>query len=194
VARALAAEPPLLLMDEPFGAVDPIVRQHLQDELLRLHRQLGTTILLVTHDLDEAIKLGDRVAVMQQGRLVQYARPAELLSRPANEFVARFLGADRELKLLGLLTVADVPLEAAEALHAGAPRVGLGATLREALPALLAAPLGAGVVVDANGYEVGAISVEAVGRVLRALVAGDGTGGRMPAGLSVGDLARRGSG
>jgi osmoprotectant transport system ATP-binding protein len=112
VARALAVEPPLLLMDEPFGAVDPIVRQHLQDEFLQLQRRLGTTILLVTHDVDEAIKLGDRLAVMQRGgRLVQYASPAEILANPVDDFVARFVGADRVLKLLGLLTIARVHLD-----------------------------------------------------------------------------------
>jgi osmoprotectant transport system ATP-binding protein len=116
VARAMAAEPPVMLMDEPFGAVDPIVRERLQNEFLRLHRQLGTTVLLVTHDIDEAIKMGDRVAVMQQGgHLAQYAPPAELLARPANEFVARFVGADRGLKRLALIRVADVRTRAAPA-------------------------------------------------------------------------------
>ncbi|HLH25810.1 MAG TPA: ABC transporter ATP-binding protein [Chloroflexota bacterium] len=111
VARAMAAEPPVMLMDEPFGAVDPIVRERLQDELLHLHRTLGTTILFVTHDVDEAIKLGDRVAVMQEGgHLAQYAPPLELLAQPANEFVARFVGADRGLKRLALVAVADAPL------------------------------------------------------------------------------------
>jgi osmoprotectant transport system ATP-binding protein len=96
VARAMAAEPPVMLMDEPFGAVDPIVRERLQNEFLRLHRQLGTTVLFVTHDIEEAIKMGDRVAVMQQGgRLAQYCSPAELLTKPANEFVARFVGGRR---------------------------------------------------------------------------------------------------
>jgi osmoprotectant transport system ATP-binding protein len=113
VARAMAAEPPVMLMDEPFGAVDPIVRERLQNEFLRLHRALGTTVLFVTHDIDEAIKLGTRVAVMQQGgHLAQYAPPTELLLRPANDFVARFVGVDRGLKRLTLLTVEDVRLEA----------------------------------------------------------------------------------
>src|SRR3981081_2775956 len=112
VARAMAAEPPVMLMDEPFGAVDPIVRERLQNEVLRLHRALGTTVLFVTHDIDEAIKMGTRVAVMQQGgHLAQYAPPTELLLRPASDFVARFVGTDRGLKRLPLLTVADVSLE-----------------------------------------------------------------------------------
>ena len=110
VARALAAEPPLMLMDEPFGAVDPIVRERLQDEFLRLHERLGMTVLFVTHDIDEAIKMGDRVAVMRAGALVQYASPAELLEHPADEFVARFVGADRGLKRLALISVGELAL------------------------------------------------------------------------------------
>jgi osmoprotectant transport system ATP-binding protein len=120
VARAMAAEPPVMLMDEPFGAVDPIVRERLQNEFLRLHRTLGTTVLFVTHDIDEAIKMGTRVAVMQQGgRLAQYAAPTELLLHPASEFVSRFVGADRGLKRLSLLTVADVSLEPGAVAHVG---------------------------------------------------------------------------
>src|SRR5438270_4021679 len=122
VARAMAAEPPVMLMDEPFGAVDPIVRERLQNEFLRLHRTLGTTVLFVTHDIDEAIKMGTRVAVMQQGgHLAQYAAPTELLAHPANEFVSRFVGVDRGLKRLSLLRVADVRLEPGVVAHVGEP-------------------------------------------------------------------------
>jgi osmoprotectant transport system ATP-binding protein len=111
VARALAADPPLMLMDEPFGAVDPIVRERLQNELLRLQEQLAKTILFVTHDIDEAIKMGDLVAVMQLGGvLAQFGTPAEILANPASEFVGRFVGADRGLKRLSLTRVADVEL------------------------------------------------------------------------------------
>ncbi|HYU17600.1 MAG TPA: ABC transporter ATP-binding protein [Chloroflexota bacterium] len=120
VARAMAAEPPVMLMDEPFGAVDPIVRERLQNEFLRLHRELRTTVLFVTHDIDEAIKMGDRVAVMQQGGyLAQYAPPSELLTNPANDFVARFVGADRGLKRLSLMTVGDVKLSDATTARQG---------------------------------------------------------------------------
>ncbi|MFC9536317.1 ABC transporter ATP-binding protein [Streptomyces sp. NPDC056975] len=109
VARALAADPPVLLMDEPFGAVDPVVRTQLQDELLRLQQELNKTIVFVTHDIDEAVRLGDRIAVFRTGgHLVQCAPPAELLARPADDFVADFLGAERGLKLLSLTTLADV--------------------------------------------------------------------------------------
>lgn len=110
VARALAADPPVLLMDEPFGAVDPVVRTQLQDELLRLQRELNKTIVFVTHDIDEAVRLGDRIAVFRTGgHLVQCATPAELLARPSDAFVADFLGAERGLKLLSLTSLAQVP-------------------------------------------------------------------------------------
>jgi osmoprotectant transport system ATP-binding protein len=112
VARAIAADPPVLLMDEPFGAVDPITRERLQNEFLRLQRQLATTILFVTHDIDEAIKMGDRVAVFKPGgRLAQFDSAETVLEAPADEFVARFVGADRGLKRLSLSRVKDVPLE-----------------------------------------------------------------------------------
>jgi osmoprotectant transport system ATP-binding protein len=102
VARALAADPPVMLMDEPFSAVDPVVREQLQDEFLRLQGELGKTIVMVTHDIDEAIKLGDCVAVMRVGgRLAQLASPADLLSRPADAFVAGFVGRDRGYRALG---------------------------------------------------------------------------------------------
>ncbi|HET7311035.1 MAG TPA: ATP-binding cassette domain-containing protein [Mycobacteriales bacterium] len=106
VARALAADPPVLLMDEPFGAVDPVARDRLQAEFLRLQEQVRKTVLFVTHDIDEAIRLGDRIAVMREGgRLEQYAAPATLLSAPATEFVADFVGADRTLRRLSVLDV-----------------------------------------------------------------------------------------
>ncbi len=112
VARALAADPPVLLMDEPFGAVDPIVRGRLQDELLDLQQKVHKTIVLVTHDIDEAIRLADRIALMNVGGVLeQYATPSTLLSDPANAFVETFLGAERGLKRLGLLTVGDLRLK-----------------------------------------------------------------------------------
>ncbi|MFJ8148976.1 ABC transporter ATP-binding protein [Streptomyces sp. NPDC096048] len=111
VARALAADPPVLLMDEPFSAVDPVVRKGLQDELLRIQEELGKTIVFVTHDIDEAIKLGTMVAVMRTGgRLAQFAPPAELLSNPADDFVEDFLGADRGIRRLSFFPSADLEL------------------------------------------------------------------------------------
>jgi len=120
VARALAADPPVLLMDEPFGAVDPIVRERLQNELLRLQEQLAKTIIFVTHDIDEAIKMGDLVAVMQTGgHLAQFGPPTEILSNPASDFVARFVGADRGLKRLALIRVSDLELRKPPTASAG---------------------------------------------------------------------------
>jgi osmoprotectant transport system ATP-binding protein len=111
VARALAVDPPVMLMDEPFGAVDPINRERLQNEFLRLQAEIRKTILFVTHDIDEAIKMGDKIAIMKQhGRVEQYATPAEILMAPANEFVEDFVGADRALKRLSLLRVGDIDL------------------------------------------------------------------------------------
>ena len=125
VARALAADPPVMLMDEPFSAVDPVVREQLQDEFLRLQGELGKTIVMVTHDIDEAIKLGDHVAVLQVGgRIAQLARPAELLAHPADGFVADFLGRDRGYRALGFEHAA-IPLH-------DEPTVALGASVADA--------------------------------------------------------------
>ncbi len=108
VIRALAADPPVLLMDEPFGAVDPINREVIQNEFLEMQRQLKKTVMLVSHDIDEALKLGDRIAVFGQGKIIQCASPDELLAKPANEFVGSFVGQDRTLKRLLLVQAGDV--------------------------------------------------------------------------------------
>jgi osmoprotectant transport system ATP-binding protein len=111
VARALAVDPPVMLMDEPFGAIDPIARERLQNEFLRLQANIRKTVIFVTHDIDEAIKMGDKIAIMKQhGRVEQYATPAEILMAPENEFVEDFVGADRALKRLSLLRVGDIDL------------------------------------------------------------------------------------
>ncbi len=123
VARALAADPPVMLMDEPFSAVDPVVREQLQDEFLRLQGELGKTIVFVTHDIDEAIKLGDQVAVLRVGgKLAQLASPADLLSRPVDAFVAAFVGRDRGYRALGFTETADLPVS-------DEPTVTLGAAV-----------------------------------------------------------------
>jgi osmoprotectant transport system ATP-binding protein len=120
VARALAADPLVMLMDEPFGAIDPINRERLQNEFLRLQAEIRKTVLFVTHDIDEAIKMGDRIAVMREGgRVEQYATPAELLMAPANGFVEDFVGADRALKRLALMRVADIDLWEAPLAYVG---------------------------------------------------------------------------
>ena len=129
VARALAADPKIMLMDEPFSAVDPVVRAQLQDEFLRLQAELGKTIVFVTHDIDEAIKLGDHVAVLRVGgKLAQFAAPAELLSRPADSFVAGFVGRDRGYRALGFTVADSLPVHDEPAIKLGsdladAPRV-----------------------------------------------------------------------
>ncbi len=138
VARALAADPPVMLMDEPFGATDPITREHLQNEFLRLQRELRKTIIFVTHDFEEAIKLGDRIAVLREGsQIAQYDRPAQILGAPADDYVAGFIGVGATLKRLALIAVDDVDL-ADRTPPDGLPEVDGSATLREALDAMVA--------------------------------------------------------
>jgi osmoprotectant transport system ATP-binding protein len=152
VARALAADPPLMLMDEPFGAVDPINRERLQNQFLRLQSEIKKTILFVTHDIDEAIKMGDRVAVLQKGGVLsQYATPAELLMSPANDFVEDFVGADRALKRLALLRVRDIDLWKA-------PLVRVGEPIAAARAAIADADLPYPLVVDEQGRPLGWLS------------------------------------
>jgi len=176
IACATAHRPRLMLMDEPFGAVDPIVRSRLQHEFLQLQRQLGTTILFVTHDVDEALKMGTRVAVFQQGgHLVQYATPEELLLRPASDYVAGFVGADRALRRLALMTVEQVPLrplsfdggEGRLSPPRGQPQLAANTSLRDALSLLLTAPDMRAVVVDAEGKPRGLLTVDDVAQALR---------------------------
>ncbi|OBF55731.1 proline/glycine betaine ABC transporter ATP-binding protein [Mycobacterium sp. 852002-50816_SCH5313054-b] len=147
VARALAADPPILLMDEPFSAVDPVVRHELQNEILRLQSELHKTIVFVTHDIDEALRLGERIAVFKAGVLQQYDEAPQLLSRPANEFVARFIGLGRGYRWLQLIDAAGMPLHDIERVAAGGLRdTGL--------------PDGWAVVVDDTGAPVGWIDAE----------------------------------
>jgi osmoprotectant transport system ATP-binding protein len=140
VARALAADPPVLLMDEPFGAVDPVVRIRLQDEFLRLQRELGKTVVLVTHDIDEAVKMGDRVAVFAAGgHLAQVGTPTELLAHPADDYVEDFVGATRGLRRLTVTTIDPEHLDPLDGVTAGelGAAIDLDATLEEALAVLL---------------------------------------------------------
>jgi osmoprotectant transport system ATP-binding protein len=132
VARALAADPLVMLMDEPFGAIDPINRERLQNEFLRLQAELRKTVLFVTHDIDEAIKMGDRIAILHEGgKVAQYATPAEILMDPADEFVEDFVGADRALKRLALMRVGDISLWKAPLAHPGEPSSKVRALLDE---------------------------------------------------------------
>jgi osmoprotectant transport system ATP-binding protein len=166
VARALAADPPLMLMDEPFGAIDPINRTRLQDEFLRLQAQVRKTIVFVTHDIDEAIKMGDRIAILRQGGvLAQYDTPERILTEPADEFVAEFVGADRALKRLGLSTLADVDLLPQNG-HPTRNGLDLRTTVRDALSKLIAhggQPLA---VVGEDGEVTGIVTIELLGGVL----------------------------
>ena len=156
VARALAAGPTVLLMDEPFGALDPIIRAKAQDDLLDIQRQFGTTIVLVTHDMDEAFRLGDRVAVMSHGRVLQYDRPAALLTRPADPFVVRMTGiADRALRLLSLTTAGEVAVRGAS----DGPRVDSAASLRDALSEIVWRGADSAVVIDADGTTRGRLTI-----------------------------------
>ena len=166
VARALAADPPLMLMDEPFAAVDPIVRGRLQDEFLRLQQELAKTILFVTHDIDEAIKMGDLIAVMEEGgHLAQFGTPDEILAHPATDFVARFVGADRGLKRLSLVTIADLELKPTAA-RPGLPTFSPETSLRDALSILLVADCRGGVALDDEGKPRGFVTVDAIASAL----------------------------
>jgi osmoprotectant transport system ATP-binding protein len=156
VARALAVDPPLMLMDEPFGAIDPINRERLQNEFLRLQREIRKTVVFVTHDIDEAIKMGDRIAVLQTGgHLAQYAPPAELLMSPANPFVEDFVGADRALKRLALQRVRDVDLWKA-------PLVRAGESVAEARAKLADSEVPYPLLVDDEGRPLGWLSDHAL--------------------------------
>ncbi len=158
VARALASRPDLLLMDEPFGALDPIIRTRAQEDLRRIQQRLGSTIMLVTHDMEEAIRLGDRVAVMDGGKLVQHGTPAEIITQPATDFVANMVGdVERPLRLLSLICLSEViedgPAEG-EALPAGA-------SLRDALSACLWSGRSA-IPVERDGARVGRVTFDAI--------------------------------
>ncbi len=167
VARALAADPPLLLMDEPFGAIDPVARHRLQDELLQLQARVRKTIVFVTHDIDEAIKLGDRIAILREGGvLAQYAPPDELLAAPADDFVASFVGRDRALKRLALSRVGELTLLPANGTPHGAA-IEPDTSLRDALSLLISdgdRPLA---VSDGNGGVAGLVSIELIRGALR---------------------------
>jgi osmoprotectant transport system ATP-binding protein len=171
VARARAADPVVLLMDEPFSAVDPIVRVRLQDEFKRLQAAVHKTIVLVTHDLDEAVRLGDRIAVLSEGaQLQQCTSPAQLLRAPANDFVREFIGADRGIKRL---TVTPIPVDAllplstvdGTAESGTAPWVPAEATMRDALATLLDGGTGWVVVRDGNGTPLGVLTPTQIAEV-----------------------------
>jgi osmoprotectant transport system ATP-binding protein len=172
VARALAADPPVLLMDEPFGAVDPVVRGRLQDEFLRLQRDLGKTVLMVTHDIDEAVKMGDRVAVFAAGgRLAQYDEPAVVLGAPADEFVAEFVGGSRGLRRLSVTPIDPAHLEPMEGVNAAdlGGTIDVSSTLEDAM-ALMMREDKSMVGVTQKAQFLGVLTPDGVHRMLRASV------------------------
>ena len=159
VARALAADPPVLLMDEPFGALDPLARDHVQDAFLDIQRRLKKTIVMVTHDIDEALRMGDRVALLRGGELAQFGTPDDLVRRPASEFVRQFLGEDARLRQLAGLRVGDLarPGDAA-----GLPRVAADLNARSALSVMLREGAEAVAVVDSEGQVRGVVGWQAL--------------------------------
>ncbi|MGH7716827.1 MAG: ABC transporter ATP-binding protein [Vulcanimicrobiaceae bacterium] len=166
VARALAAEPPLLLMDEPFGALDAIVRSELGTEMLRIHRDLGTTIVFVTHDIDEALRLADRIAVFHDGRLLQVDVPLRLLTHPADPYVAELTDAADVLRRLGLMSAADAATTGAPSgVDGNAPRIDARSSLREALGRMLLD--GEPLVVTQDGLTQGVLRFANIAAALR---------------------------
>lgn len=164
LARALAADPPIMLMDEPFAAIDNITRTRLQDELLRIQRTVRKTILFVTHDVEEAIKLADEIVVMNVGKVAQYDTPLNILSNPADDFVARLTGADDVLRRLSLQTVASVmqPWSSAQNLTTQTRKVSPSSNLRDAMNLLLGNPGEQLAVVDENNNPIGFLTLEAI--------------------------------
>ena len=167
LARAMAADPAVMLMDEPFGALDPITRARLQDEFLRLHNELRKTVIFVTHDIDEAIKMGDRIAILREGGvLVQYDTPDAILADPADEFVARFVGADRSLKRLALKRLSEIELAALNGREPSGPTVSASTTLRDALALMLGEGTRHLTVTDEGGREIGRCSFDQLSELL----------------------------
>jgi osmoprotectant transport system ATP-binding protein len=166
VARALAADPPIMLMDEPFGAVDPITRERLQDEFLRIQEDIKKTIVFVTHDIDEAIKMGDRIAILKHGGvLAQYDAPETILANPNSEFVASFVGTDRILKRLSLVRVGDMRLEPANGEAEDLPRIDGNLSVRDALSEIIGSGSTKGVV-ERDG-EKGLLTIDAIEKLSR---------------------------
>jgi osmoprotectant transport system ATP-binding protein len=167
LARAMAADPPVMLMDEPFGALDPITRDRLQNEFLRLQREIRKTVIFVTHDIDEAIKIADRIAILREGGvLAQYDTPDRILASPADEFVARFVGADRGLKRLALKRVGDIDLGPVPADGAHDLRASETMTLRDALSLMLTEGASELAVVDAEERVRGTLTIHRLSELL----------------------------
>jgi len=168
LARALAADPPLLLMDEPFGALDPITRIRLQDELIRLQQEVAKTVIFVTNDIDEAIKMGDRIAILREGGvLAQYDTPDAILTRPADDFVARFVGDDRALRRLGRLRLGEISLDPAGVVGEGTARVSAELSVRNAVSLMLETGAESVLVVGEDGAPAGRLSLARAAALLQ---------------------------
>jgi len=177
LARALAADPPVLLMDEPFGALDPITRARLQQEVRRLHREVAKTIIFVTHDIDEAITMGDRIAILREGgRLAQYDTPDAILAHPADDFVERFIGEDRALRRLALRRVGNVQLAPFPVAGSDGPssrpsaaqaHVAPTTTVRNAVSLMLETGTGEVLVVGDDGAPLGVLTLDRATALLR---------------------------
>lgn len=161
-ARALAADPKIMLMDEPFGAIDPITRIKLQDEFRAILKKVSKTVVIVTHDLDEAIKMGDRIAIMRDGNLLQYDTPEMLLAHPENEFVENFLGPDRALKRLSLIKTVAAMTTLTDSVHSTLPTVLESDSLHHALSLMLSFNIPGVIVIATDGKAVGYLAREAV--------------------------------
>ncbi|TRM10590.1 ABC transporter ATP-binding protein [Lentibacillus cibarius] len=179
IARALAANPPVMLMDEPFGALDPILRTHIQDEFLRIQSEIKKTILFVSHDIDEAIKMGDKVAIFKEGQLMQYDTPSEILTHPNSSFVADFVGQDRALKSLSLHTVEDlvVMLSLLPENSKGkvSKDISMRSNLRDALSILLNQEADQLNVVNEQNQSIGILTISLIEQYLHGVVKGKDT-------------------
>jgi len=175
VARALAADPPVMLMDEPFGALDPIIRTRLQEEFLQIQKEIKKTILFVSHDIDEAVKMGDKIALLQGGQIMQHDRPSMILNHPKNDFVTEFVGGDRILKSMSLYTVNDllkiVPLN--ETYESGdAKTIHIDTSLRIAISMILNQEADQLIVTDGADKQVGSITLSLIEEFLHIEVKG----------------------
>lgn len=174
VARALAADPPVMLMDEPFGALDPIIREKLQDEFLQIQREVQKTILFVSHDIDEAVKMGDKIVLMRRGKIMQYDTPSNILTHPTNKFVARFVGKDRALKSLSLHTVDDlkhvIGMARIDETIMDTKTVSSDHDLRNTLSILLNQEADQVVVIDEHNEQLGAITIDRIQQYLHHVI------------------------
>lgn len=175
VARALAADPPVMLMDEPFGALDPIIRTRLQEEFLQIQKEIKKTILFVSHDIDEAVKMGDKIALLRDGQIMQFDRPAKILNHPKNDFVTEFVGGDRILKSMSLYTVNDLlkVVKLNEINESMASKtISVDTSLRIAISMLLNQEADQLIVVDHDNKQLGSITLSLIEKFLQLEVKG----------------------